>query len=182
MNREASVSGALRLIAAAGALAGLAIVPASAQLALNATVIDIVRDWTASTELPEPVMAFGEACLLPELTALPEETKQIIIDAGNLDDGVDEADLYDLVQACIETMLVGEQIWAWLGDEGEADADRAACLMEAVRPLPTEGKLTIYQAIDFGVGTRHLIEDRPELAEGLEAALEACNPTAEPAP
>ena len=146
--------------------------PAAAQPALNAAMVDIVREWTAATDLPEPVKEFGEDCLLPRLIDLPEDAKQIVADAGNLDDGVDAADLYDVVQECTEAMLVGEQIWKWVA--GDGTAEKAICMMEAVRPLPTEAKLTLFEAFDIGEGLAALRINEPGLAAALDEDIAAC--------
>lgn len=168
----------MRTVLASATLA-IAATSVASQPALDVPLTELIRDWTETTELPDVVKDFGNACLIPLLTAQPAPIKQTILDAGNLDDGVDDANLFSVIEGCTGTMLLGEQIWGWVQDEGRGMSNEelvsvAYCLMGAVHDLSTEAKLTIYQAPDFEGGAEDLIEFRPDLAGDLDARLEFC--------
>ncbi len=127
---------------------------------------------------------YGIACLLPGVIAMPDAAKAMLVQAGGMEAGLTQMEEEDpntlnaflpLVQECVETLIIGEQIQEWamieLPDEVEA---ATVCFMDVVRPLDTDAKQIIVLGEDFEDGIEALLEERPELAD-LENQLEACD-------
>lgn len=163
--------------------------PVAAQSAA-AQIVGLVQAWLEeeATDFPTIVREYGVACIAPLVVAMPEPAQLVIIDAGGIEDGLSALEAEDPeavdalmpeLQLCVETMLVGGQIWPWVQAEGrngplEVQTVIAICLMEAIRPLSTEAKQIIFLGADFEDGTEILIETRPDLAGDLDARLEFC--------
>jgi hypothetical protein len=134
------------------------------------------------------VQEYGAQCITPNVVALPESAKQTIVGAGGMEDGLTALETADpdtltaflpTLQQCVDTMYVGEQIWAWVVDYyplvGDDDhAVKATCLMNAVQPLPSEAKQIIFAGDDFQAGAQTLMLERPDLAVNLDGVLTAC--------
>jgi hypothetical protein len=174
------------------AAAAAASLVASAALAqtIDETMTTLVAAWvdTEGVEFPDDIRAYGLQCMLPAALAMPDAAKQVIIREGGMEAGLTALQTEGLealnafaptIQECVETMFLGTQIATWTVTEAaavppEAVATVNACLMEAIRPLPTEGKQFIFNAPDFQMGATDLIADHPEVAGDLEARLDAC--------
>lgn len=176
-----------RLLPAA-AIGALLVNPAFAQT-VDPLIAPLVAAWIdeGAGDFSDVVKAYGNECLAPVISALPEPARQAIIAAGGIEAGVtalqatDPATVATLLpgmQECIETMFVGEQIVAFVAAEGPADAEAqriaAFCYMDAVRALPTEAKQAIVGATDFETGARGVVATGGEVGTGLNTRLEAC--------
>jgi hypothetical protein len=128
---------------------------------------------------------YGVACLLPGVQAMPDTAKALLIEADGMEAGLATIEADDpttlteflpLVQECVETLIVGERIEAWATEElHEIVGIVTVCMMDAVRPLPSEAKQIIVLGEDFEAGAEDLIEQRPDLAGDLDDLLEACD-------
>jgi hypothetical protein len=165
---------------------------ASAALAqtVDETMTTLVTEWvdTQGAEFPDDIRAYGLQCLLPAALAMPDAAKQVILREGEMEAGLLAlqtegpealAAFTPTIQECVETMFVGTQIAAWTVTEAAAVPPETvvtvnACLMEAVRPLPTTGKQFIFNAPNFQLGATDLIAEHPEVAGDLETRLNAC--------
>lgn len=128
---------------------------------------------------------YGVACLLPGVQAMPDTAKALLVETGEMEAGLTAIDADDpdtlaaflpLVQECVETLILGERIEAWAMEElPETVGIVTVCMMDAVRPLPSEAKQIIVLGEDFEAGAEDLMEERPDLAGDLGDLLEACD-------
>lgn len=185
----------LRTLAAAAA-AGVLLVPqAFAQATTDEQIAIIVQTWIAveAPDMDPVVQEYGVGCLTPLVQALDERMKQTIIAAGGMEEGlvqIENADatayatMFPPIQQCIEAMFVGETIWPWVqGMEATRPVDEqklaAFCVMDAIKPLTTEQKQTLYLAAvapdaDFEDGLDALVTMDPTLEPMLQAGIEPC--------
>ncbi|MHA1559843.1 MAG: hypothetical protein ACTSWI_04125 [Alphaproteobacteria bacterium] len=129
--------------------------------------------------------AYGIACLLPGLQTMPDTAKALLVGADGMEAGLTAMDADDpatlagflpLLQECVETLIIGERIEAWATEELPDEVGVVTvCMMDAVRPLPSEAKLIIVEGEDFEAGAEDLLEQRPDLAGDLDQLLEACD-------
>jgi hypothetical protein len=185
----------LRTLAAATVAGVMLVPPAFAQATTDEQIATLVQTWiTEQAADMDPVsQEYGVGCLTPLVQALPEATKQVFITAGGMDPGIARLETTDqaahaallpMLQQCIEAMLVGETIVPWVqSTETQRTPDEqklaAFCVMDAIKPLTTEQKQTLYLAAivpdaDFEDGLDALITADPTLEAPLQAAIEPC--------
>lgn len=175
------------------ALAAVAVTtPAALAQENDAVLADMVEAWVEEQvpDYPEVVKAYGAECLTPVVLSMVGDAQQTLVDAGGMEAGLAELEVNDPdtlleylppLQECIQTVIVGGDIIApWVdaewGDAPDEEKDEAtACFMAAVQPLSDEAKNIIYLGEDFEAGAETLLEESPDMAEGLEDALEACD-------
>jgi hypothetical protein len=185
----------LRTLAAAAA-AGVLLVPqAFAQATTDEQIATIVQTWVAEEagDMDPVVQEYGIGCLTPLVQAQAEPTRQLIIAAGGMEEGIAQleatdattyATMFPPLQQCIEAMFVGETIWPWVQVmEATRTPDEqklaAFCVMDAIKPLTTEQKQTLYLAAvapdaDFEDGLDALVTADPTLEPMLQAGIEPC--------
>lgn len=127
---------------------------------------------------------YGIACLLPGVLAMPDAAKATLVEAGGMEAGLTQIETADpetlniflpLVQECVETLIIGEQIQAWATIELPDEVETVTvCMMDAIRPLDTDAKQIIVLGEDFEDGIEALLEERTDLAD-LENQIEACD-------
>lgn len=153
-------------------------------------VTTLVEDWlnTYASDFTQVVKDYGAQCIAPGIVAMPETAKQTIADAGGIENGLTALQTADpetlnaflpALQECVDTMYVGEQIWAWVDDyyvldDEAAKIERAVCLMNVVRPLPSDVKQTIFAAEDFATGIQDVMLNQPQAATNLDLELKGC--------
>jgi len=174
----------------AATLAGTIVASAAFAQVTDDQITAMVGDWldTYAGDFTPVVQDYGAQCVTPALIALPETAKQTIADAGGIENGLTALQSSDpdtlnaflpTLQQCVDTMYLGEQIWTWvdgyylLNDEADK-ADKATCLMDAVRPLSSEAKQTIFTADDFATGVQNVMLNQPEEAINLDLVLKGC--------
>ncbi|MCW5717754.1 MAG: hypothetical protein KIS68_07990 [Bauldia sp.] len=185
----------VRTFAAATAAAVLIAPQAYAQATTDEQIATIVLTWIAeeAADMDPVAQEYGVGCLTPLVQALAEPTKLVIIAAGGMEAGIVEIEATDAatydtmfppLQLCIEAMFVGETIWPWVQVmEATRPLDEqklaAFCVMDAIKPLTTEQKQTLYLAAvapdaDFEDGLDALVLADPTLEPMLQAAIEPC--------
>lgn len=183
-----------RLAAVAAVSFAVVATPALAQT-VDEQLAALVTNWAmleARGVAPE-VQAYGIACATPVVLAMPDTMKQRFIAIGAIRPVLDDLELTDLraydrinapFQQCVETMLVGGAIWAWVQAEEAAagyDAQRAAafCVMDAINPLSGNAKAFLFQSAiapgaDFEDALDALVTADPTLEAPLQAGIEPC--------
>jgi len=185
----------LRTLVAAAAAGVLLAPPAFAQATTDEQIATIVQTWIAveAADMHPVAQEYGVGCLTPLVQALDEPTKQLIIAAGGMEEGIVQLEntdatafdrMFPPLQQCIEAMFVGETIWPWVQVMESArplDEQKLAafCVMDAIRPLTTEQKQTLYLAAvapdaDFEDGVNALVMMDPTLEPMLMAGIEPC--------
>ncbi len=170
--------------------AGLLFATSASSQTVDEQLTGLVQAWIdeEGADLPQVVKDYGVKCVVPIMVGMPDTAKQLFIAAGGVAAGVEAlpgadptayAAMFPPLVQCVETLLLGEQIWVWVEAEGDraTPAERiaiAVCLLDAVRPLVSEAKEMIARADDFGDGAETLIRERPDLAGDLGAKLEVC--------
>ncbi len=150
----------------------------------------LVDDWinTYAGDFTPVVKDYGSQCIAPEIIALPDTAKQTIADAGGIENGLTALQAADpdtlnaflpTLQECVDTMYLGEQIWAWVDDyyvlDDEAGkAEKTTCLMDVVRPLPSDAKQTIFTAEDFATGIQQVMLNATHYAANIDLELKGC--------
>lgn len=153
-------------------------------------VAALVDDWldTYASDFTQIVKDYGAQCIAPAIVAMPGTAKQTIADAGGIENGLTALQTADpdtlngflpTLQECVDTMYLGEQIWAWVDDyyvldDQAAKEQKATCLMDVVRPMPPEVKQTIFAAEDFATGIQDVMLNQPQAATNLDLELKAC--------
>ncbi|MGV8841534.1 MAG: hypothetical protein ACWA6X_14680 [Bauldia sp.] len=184
----------LRTLAAAAA-ASVVLVPQAFAQTVDEQVATLVQTWIAeeAADMDPVAQEYGVYCLTPIVQGFAEPAKQIIINAGGMEAGIaqietTDATLYGVIfpplQLCIEAMFVGETIVPWVaatetGRTPEEQKAAAFCVMDAVKPLTTQQKQTLYLAAvgtdaDFEDGLDALVKAFPETEAMLQAGIEPC--------
>lgn len=167
------------------------IAPAAMAQDTEATIEGLVATWVDDqmTEAPQVVKDYGTACITPSVMEMPQTALDMIIEAGGMEAGlpvVEETEPAAIegfllpLQECIETLFLGEQIWAWTETAyNDATIEEretvTACMMDVVRPLSTDAKGIIFNGDNFEAGAGALIDQDPDLGPDFEAGLEACD-------
>ena len=153
-------------------------------------IAGLVDDWlnTYAADFTPIVHEFGAQCITAAFADLPDAARQIVAAAGGIENGLTALENNDAatldaflptLSQCVDTMYIGEQIVAWVDDyyvvaNDEDKTDKTVCLLNAVYPLPTEAKQTIFAAPDFQAGIQEVMLNQPEAAINLDAVLKAC--------
>ncbi|MCC6736828.1 MAG: hypothetical protein IT534_11980 [Bauldia sp.] len=180
---------------AAAAAAGVLLAPPAFAQTVDEQIATLVQTWIAeeAADMDPVAQEYGVLCLTPLVQGLAEPTKQIIINAGGMEAGIAQIETTDAVvygamfpplQQCIEAMFVGETIVPWVAvTEATRTPDdqklAAFCVMDAIKPLTTEQKQTLYLAAvaadaDFEDGLDALVTAFPETEAMLQAGIEPC--------
>ncbi len=152
---------------------------------------DLVATWIDNQmpDLDPVVFDYGNACITPLVLALPDQSKELIAEIGDMDRGLNEvqaANPEDLetflpaLQICVETLFIAETISWWVDAEyddidAEERAETITCFIGVVEPLSTAAKQFLFTAADFEEGVEALLESDLEVDEGFEDAVEACD-------
>lgn len=184
----------LRTLAAAAA-ASVLLAPQAFAQTVDEQIAVLVQTWIAeeAADMDPVAQEYGVGCLTPLVQGLAEPTKQVIINAGGMEAGIAQIEATDAtvygtmfppLQMCIEAMFVGETIVPWVAviEAGKTPDEQklaAFCVMDAIKPLTTQQKQTLYLAAigtdaDFEDGLDALVTAFPETEAMLQAGIEPC--------
>ena len=180
------------------ALVAIAIPGMAAAQTVDEQLATMVEAWVEAeaTNFIGELRQYLNHCIVPVTLGLPESAKQSLVEIGDMDAGLEAMEDTDPaaleqfragIDPCVETAFqFGGDVLDWVfvtqmtGAEPEELLQASFCVFDIILPLELEDKQTLALGLDIrdadfrvhGIGA--LIEARPELAETLNAELDAC--------